>query len=75
MKVEQTENCILEICCEPTKSMHALAKRLHDEAGLSPADAATVAQFIKANWDLAPKGSLKQLIDTVAANARDYPYV
>ena len=74
MKVEQTENCILEICCNPTKATSALATRVHLELGVPQHKANDIAEWIKANWDLAPKDSLKAFIENVAANARDYNY-
>ncbi len=74
IKVEQTENCILEICCNPTLSMQKLAHRIHHDTGLSAGDATMVAQWIKDNYDLAPKDSLTILRTAIAANARDYNY-
>ena len=77
VRVEQTENCILEICCNKLKSMNRFATFIQNQAGvtLSDDDALKIAQLIKGRFDLAPKHSLDILIASIAANARDYPYV
>jgi hypothetical protein len=73
--VEDPENCILGICCNPTRRRAALAMRLAAEVPhLNTNQAAAVADWINNNYDLAPKGLLDPLKENIAANAREYPY-
>jgi len=71
---EDIENCILGICCEPTRQMKALAKKLHEDTKLADPIAMTVAAWILDHYDLAPKGDLESLFKHVAEMAREYPY-
>ena len=74
---EQEVNCALGICCGGTdgKQQRALASwiRKHTSA-LSSNDALAVSTAILAGWDLAPKDSLLQLKQEIAAYARGFPY-
>ena len=73
--MEEQECCILGICCEPGLAQDTLATQLHDAVqGLSLPHATAVAAFIRAHYDLAPKGYLQPLLDLVATEAREYPY-
>ncbi len=73
--MEATECCILGICCAEQKRIQALADQLQATVHpLNAAQALAVATFIRATYDLAPKGMIQPLIDLVAAEAREYPY-
>lgn len=72
--MEQTECCILGICCDDVKRVDALAQKLADETSLNEHQAEVAAQFMRDHYDLAPKGTIQPLIDLVAAEAREYPY-
>lgn len=65
--------CILEICCGGEERLNALAKKIQDETPLNAQHARTIATWILAHYDLAPKGLLSPLIRFVAENAREYP--
>lgn len=72
--MEQEECCILGICCEETKRVDALAAKMLAELHVNTHQAAEIAAWIRAHYDLAPKGTIQPLIDLVAAEAREYPY-
>jgi hypothetical protein len=66
-------NCILEICCRSGSeaSLHALTDQIHEDVGLERAEALQVAEWIRLNFDLAPKGSLGTFKSEVARLARE----
>jgi hypothetical protein len=72
--IEDPENCILQICCDVTRAHNALAMRLSTELKLNDKQAADVADWINANYDLAPHGMVQPLFQYIAALARQYPY-
>lgn len=72
--IEDVENCILGICCDSTRRKSALAMRLTTELKLNDKQAADVADWINANYDLGPKDMLQPLYQYIAALAREYPY-
>lgn len=72
--VEDIENCILGICCNPMRRRDALAQRLEDEVHLNKNQAKAVADWINDMFDLAPKDMLQPLYQYIAALARQYPY-
>ena len=77
-------NCILAVCCPPERAAAALAKLMQDELG--PADstgifrepdwpitkdtAERVAAWIMKRFDLAEKGTLQPLKQSIARLAR-----
>jgi hypothetical protein len=72
--VEDIENCILGICCDPKRRRSALAKRLAGELHLKDDVAEKVANWVNDNYDLGPHGMLMPLFTYIAALAREYPY-
>ena len=72
--MEESECCILGICCDKHLRREALAEKLAREIPMDATLAATVADFILDTYDLAPHGLLMPLIDYVAEEAREYPY-
>ena len=66
--------CILEICCwKPERQKAALAKWLHEVAGLPKHAAEQAADKLVEHWDFAPKGTLVAFKRAIAENAREYP--
>jgi hypothetical protein len=65
-------NCLLEICCSAgsEEALNALTDQVIEDVGLDRGDALKVAQWIKLNFDLAPKGSLGVFKAEVARLAR-----
>jgi hypothetical protein len=72
--IEDAENCILGICCDPKRRRNALAMRLTTELHLGELEAKKVADWFNDNYDLAPHGMLQPLYQYIAALAREYPY-
>ena len=66
--------CILGICCPPasTQRRGALVKQLVTDLP-TPITPEAVADWILANFDLAPKGTLQPFVDRVVAMARTKP--
>lgn len=75
--MEAQECCILGICCDDQKRIQALADKIQTGSGqhLNDTQALAVATFIRATYDLAPKGMIQPLIDLVTEEAHEYPYV
>ena len=71
---EAEECCVLQICCEPTLAMRTLADQIQMATHLNVHQALEAATFIRATYDLVPKGMIQPLIDLIAAEAREYPY-
>ncbi len=64
--------CILGVCCPPgsEKQREALASALQlSESASVVAEARTYADYILDNFDLAPKGSLVELIAAIAKHS------
>jgi hypothetical protein len=73
--MEAQECCILGICCADQARVQALADKLQAGTHLNAHQALEAATFIRATYDLWPKGlTLQQVIDLAAAEAREYPY-
>ncbi len=76
---EQEVCCALNICCGGTngKQQRALASWLRRRSGVqrvTPQDFEVIAAALLEGFDLAPKDSLVQLKQEIAAYAREYPY-
>lgn len=64
--------CAVGICCPPASAerVHALAKILEDKGAMMSVDAHLAAACVLEHFDLAPKGTLQPLIDSIATQAR-----
>ncbi len=75
MPDDTQSNCILEVCCgKDGKQLKALTHVLRDEVPLDAHDAQTVAAYLIAHFDFAPKGSLYAFKEEVARLARGHDY-
>lgn len=76
---QQQVNCALEICCggdDKDRQVKALTQILSKNlGGPGKHDIALVAASILHSFDLAEKGTLKPLKDSIAKLARGNPYV
>ena len=72
--MEAQECCILQICCAPDLATMALSDKIQAETKLNAHQALEVATFIRATYDLVPKGMIQPLIDLVVAEVREYSY-
>lgn len=64
--------CAVGICCPPASAerVHALAKILADKGSMKAINAHLAAACVLENFDIAPKGTLQPLIDSIATQAR-----
>jgi len=72
--MEAQECCILGICCDDQARIQALADKIQVGTNLNAHQSLEAATFIRATYDLVPKGMIQPLLDLVAEEAREYPY-
>ena len=74
-------NCVLSVCCDAANAEDAFATALHDglqlgsgsgaaPMDLTPRQCTAVACWVYEHFDLAEKGTLKPLKDSIARLAR-----
>ena len=66
-------NCAMRICCEAARAQQALTKMMV-EYGVDANAAESCAKFIDTYFDLAEKGTLQPLKDSIARLARGADY-
>jgi hypothetical protein len=63
-------NCLLAVCCEPAQQEATLAKELVKAGACDKEYAPKAAAWLLAQFDLAPKGTLRPFVEVITRLAR-----
>jgi hypothetical protein len=67
------ECCAVGVCCPQEERQQQLANALVRDGVCLPVHGQTVAEWLMARFDFAPKGTLEPLVQAIAEMARAHP--
>jgi len=66
-------NCLLEVCCPPAAAQKKMAEKLTTDLNISQEYAEKCAAWVYQHFDLAERGTLAPLKQSIAKLARENP--